>query len=475
VRSTPQLITYADRFAGDLEGLHRLLDGPLAGAFAGVHVLPFFVPIDGADAGFDPIDHTAVDPRVGTWDDVGALAAHRELMADLIVNHISVASAEMADWLAIGDESPHAELFLAPEAVFGHVPTADDIAAIYRPRPTPPFRSIRLADGSERLVWTTFTADQIDIDVESAAGWGYLLGILDRLAGAGVAAVRLDAVGYAIKRAGTSCFMIPETFEFIERLSAACHERGIDVLVEVHSHHQDQVDIAARVDWVYDFALPPLLLDAFAHGDARPLKRWIGIRPNNAVNVLDTHDGIGVIDVGPDLRSAGRHGLLEPDRIDRLVETIHGNSGGSSRLATGAAASNLDLYQVNCTYFDALGGNEAHYLAARTLQLLLPGVPQIYYVGLLAGSNDMELLARTGVGRDVNRHHYTPDEVTAALARPVVRALLDLLRWRMTEPAFDGTFELLDSADHEVAVRWTSAVSTIERTVDLRTGAVDHP
>ncbi len=475
MRSTPQLIAYPDRLAGDVPGLARLLDGPLAGAFGGLHVLPFFVPIDGADAGFDPIDHAAVDPRIGTWHDIAGLAAKRLVMADLIVNHVSVLSREMTDWIENGARSAYASLFLTPESVYGGTPTETDVRAIYRPRPTPPFTSIRFDDGSDRLVWTTFTPEQIDIDVESAAGWRYLLGILDRFAEAGIGAVRLDAVGYAIKRAGTSCFMLPETFDFIDRLAAEGHERGIDVLVEIHSHHRDQIDIARRVDWVYDFALPPLLLDAFANGDARPLKHWTTIRPNNAVNVLDTHDGIGVIDIGADPRRPDRLGLLPPERIHDLVESIHNNSGGTSRDATGTAASNVDLYQVNCTYYDALGRNDAHYLAARAVQLLLPGVPQVYYVGLLAGENDTELLARTGVGRDVNRHRYTPDEVAAALERPVVRDLLDLLRWRCTEPAFDGSFELLDSADHELAVRWASPASTIERTVDLRTGAISAP
>jgi sucrose phosphorylase len=467
-----QLITYADRLAGDLAGLRRLLDGELRGVFGGVHVLPFFVPIDGADAGFDPIDHTAVDPRVGSWDDVGALAADHDVMADLIVNHVSARSDAFVDWLAAGDASAYAEMFLTPERVFRGLPTAAELATIYRPRPTSPFTSFTFADGTAKLVWTTFTDSQVDIDVEHELGWRYLVEILDRFERGGITHVRLDAVGYAIKRAGTSCFMLPETFEFIERLTAACHARGMQVLVEIHGHHLDQLEIARRVDLVYDFALPPLTLDALYRGDATALRRWVAMRPTNAVNVLDTHDGIGIIDVGVDARDPSRTGLLTADQIHDLVESIHDQSGGTSRAATGAAASNLDLYQVNCTFYDALGGDDERYLAARTIQLLLPGTPQIYYVGLLAGSNDMELLAATDVGRDVNRHHYSPAEVHEALDRPVVQRLLELLRWRATEPAFGGDFELLDGDDHVFAVRWTSVTSTIIATVDLRTAEV---
>ncbi len=465
--TAPVLITYADRLVGDIDGVLALLDGQLAGAFVGVHLLPFFVPIDGADAGFDPIDHTEVDPRVGTWDDVTKLALRYELMADVIVNHVSAKSAPFVDWLAQGDASPHEAMFLTPQHVFDGPPLPADIALVYRPRPTSPFTEIGFADGTSRIVWTTFTDQQIDIDVEHPLGWAYLVGILDRFVSAGVSSVRLDAVGYAIKRAGTSCFMLPETLEFIRRLTTACHERSMQVLVEMHGHHLDQLAIAPHVDLVYDFALPPLILDALHTGDAGPLRDWIELRAPNAINVLDTHDGIGVIDVGADARDPTRRGLLTPERIHDLVATIHDRSGGVSRAATGAAASNLDLYQVNCTFYDALGRDDDRYLAARTIQCMLPGTPQIYYVGLLAGINDSELLARTGVGRDVNRHHFTQPEVDEALDRPVVQRLLALLRWRTIEPAFDGTFALLDSAPHVVAVRWSSPASTVMIEVDL--------
>ena len=470
--TAPVLITYADRLGGNIDSVAALLDGPLAGAFTGVHLLPFFVPIDGADAGFDPIDHTEVDPLVGSWESIAALATRYDVMADVIVNHVSAQSTPFLDWLAHGDTSPSGAMFLTPQHVFGGSPTPADIAAICRPRPTSPFTDVEFADGAHRTVWTTFTDQQIDIDVEHPLGWTYLIEILDRFQTAGITSVRLDAVGYAIKRAGTSCFMLPETLEFIRRLTAACHERSMAVLVEMHGHHLDQLGVAPHVDLVYDFVLPPLALDAIYTGDAGPLRRWIGMRPANAINVLDTHDGIGVIDVGADASDPSRTGLLPPERIHDLVEAMHDHSGGSSRMATGAAASNLDLYQVNCTFYDALGRDDDRYLAARMIQCMLPGTPQIYYVGLLAGVNDSELLARTGVGRDVNRHHYTPADIDQELARPVVQRLLALLRWRASEPAFDGSFELLASAPHIVAVRWSSPTSVLTIEVDLISASV---
>ena len=239
------------------------------------------------------------------------------------------------------------------------------------------------------------------------------------------------------------------------------------VLVEVHSHFQTQIDVAEHVDRVYEFALPPLMLHALHARTAVKLKHWFGIGPRNSVSVLDTHDGIGVIDVGPRSVDEPGTGLLDAGEIDRLVETIHKLSNGTSRLATGAAGNNVDLYQVNCTYFDALGRDENAYLLARLIQFFAPGIPQVYYVGLLAGENDVELFGRTGVGRDINRHYYTRDEIEQRLAAPVVKKLRALIRFRNQHPAFSGTFDLLPSVDTVLEIRRHHEDAVAELAVDL--------
>jgi sucrose phosphorylase len=186
------------------------------------------------------------------------------------------------------------------------------------------------------------------------------------------------------------------------------------------------------------------------------------------MTVLDTHDGIGVIDVGADQAAMGRPGLLTPTQLDALVERIHENSGGTSRLATGASASNPDLYQVNCTFFDALGGDENAYLIARAIQFFMPGIPQVYYVGALAGHNDTELLGRTNVGRDINRRYYTPDEVAAEVTRPVVAALFALCAFRSKLPVFDGEFAFATGADtSELSMKWSEGESWAVLEVNL--------
>ena len=468
MKNQAQLITYVDRLpGGTFHDLQQLLDGPLAGAFGGVHVLPFFHPIDVADAGFDPIDHTQVDSRLGAWDDVAALAASVDVMADVIVNHVSIRSPQFQDFDQRGADSPYAGMFLTFSRVFGEGARETDLLALHSIRPGLPFTAHCTRRGEPVLLWTTFTSEQIDIDVHHAEGRRYLDGVLAQLQGSGIRAIRLDAVGFAIKKAGTSCFMIPETFAFIADLAARARSRGMDVLVEVHGHYQDQIEVATKVDWVYDFALPPLVLHTLYTRDATRLKRWIEIRPRNAVTVLDTHDGVGVLDVAADEARGRTTGLLSDQDIRELVETIHERSRGESRHASGSSASNLDVHQVNCTFYDALGRRDDEYFAARAIQCFLPGIPQVYYVGLLAGGNDMELLRRTGVGRDINRHYYTDDELRRDLDRPVVRRLLELLKFRNTCRAFSGTFSVSSSAPESLVLRWHHDTEWARLEVDL--------
>src|SRR5580692_11696777 len=201
MKNQVQLITYVDRMTGGgIRSLQAFLEGPLRDTFGGVHLLPFFHPIDGADAGFDPIDHTQVDPRLGSWDDVRALAQRTELMADLIVNHISTRSPQFIDFRKRGDASSYAFLFLTYARVFSGGAAEAELLQIYRPRPGLPFTKMCLDDGTERLLWTTFTSEQVDIDVRSSQGKRYLDQVLNQFHSAGIRCIRLDAAGYAIKK-----------------------------------------------------------------------------------------------------------------------------------------------------------------------------------------------------------------------------------------------------------------------------------
>ncbi len=466
-----QLITYVDRLGCEnLSHLNDMVVNELNGLFGGIHLLPYFYPIDGADAGFDPIDHTLIDPRLGDWQDLKKLSANVEIMSDLIVNHVSADSVAFQDFLAKGDSSEYASLFLTADTVFAQGASEAEIKRIYRPRPGSPFTEFTFADGSKKLLWTTFTAKQIDIDVNSKLGIAYLETILDTFQKAGVAMIRLDAAGYAIKKPGTSCFMIDETYDFIAQLSEKAKQRGIETLVEIHSYYKTQIEIARRVGYVYDFALPVLVLDTLFNKDASNLKKWLSVSPRNVITVLDTHDGIGIVDVASE---NGKPGLIADQVLNAIVEKMHTNSGGTSRKATGAAASNLDLYQVNCTYFEALGRDEKAYLMARAIQFFVPGVPQVYYVGLFAGENDMAHLEKTNVGRDINRHYFTQEEIRDAMQTGFFTEFKKLMLFRNTHPAFSGNFELVETPANILHIRWAKDLDWASLRIDLTTSHME--
>ena len=462
-----QLITYADRLGdGSIESLNSLLNGALANLFKGVHLLPFYYPFDGEDAGFDPIDHTSVDKRLGDWGHVKKMGESVDIMADLIVNHMSAQSQQFRDVLEHGRDSTYWPLFLTKQDVFTSNDDAEtdaQIAQVFRPRPTPFFSDYDIAGNETVPFWTTFTSNQIDIDVESSLGKDYLSSILTSFTENNVDLIRLDAAGYAIKRAGTNCFMLEETFAFIEELSTRARSMNMQCLVEIHSHYQTQIDIAARCDSVYDFAIPPLVLHTLFTQDASALAHWLSISPRNCFTVLDTHDGIGIVDVGA---NGDKPGLLENAAINALVEQIHANSNGESRKATGAAANNVDLYQVNCTYYDALGKNDFSYLLARAIQFFSPGIPQVYYGGLLAADNDMELLAKTNVGRDINRPYLSTKTVEEAVEKPVVKGLFELIKLRNHSNAFNGDFSV-SYEDSLLALNWDNQGDSARLEIDF--------
>lgn len=464
MKNQVQLITYADRLTADgLDSLAEILNDLLKDLFSGVHILPFFYPIDGSDAGFDPINHAQIDARLGNWENLKQLGQHTEIMADLIVNHASAQSPEFLDVINKGQKSEFWSMFLKEQDVFPDGITEEQLQQIYRPRPGSCFSVKTLRSGERVNFWTTFTDNQIDINVESLAGQAYLEKVLNLFAKNGVKTIRLDAAGYAIKRAGTSCFMTEEAFSFVDSLSKRANELGMETIAEIHSYYKTQVEVAKRVNRVYDFALPPLILHTLFTGKVDAITSWLKISPKNCLTVLDTHDGIGIIDAGP---QGDKPGLLNATEIHQLVETIHENSHGQSKKATGAAASNVDLYQVNCTYYDALGRNDLQYLFARAIQFFSPGIPQVYYGGLLAMHNDMDLLKKTNVGRDINRPYMNRKIIESQLQLPVVQGLCQLIKIRNSSSAFDGEFAV-DGAHNKLSLYWENGLDEAALHIDV--------
>jgi sucrose 6(F)-phosphate phosphorylase len=467
VNFRPQLITYADSLGGDLTALRRLLsDTPFEQAFGGVHILPPF-PSSG-DRGFAPTSYREIDGAFGSWADIRAIGERYDVALDLMVNHISRQSVEFQDFGRRGRSSPYADLFITLEKVWpGGDPVAEDVARIFLRRPRPPFSSVTIEEtGATERVWTTFgrtePSEQIDLDVRSPLTRQMLVDHLRFFSENGVRIVRLDAVGYCIKRAGTSCFMVePETWEFLDWLTEEADGLGLTLLPEVHAEMAAHRSLSVRGYWTYDFALPLLTLHALTAGTADYLAPHLIASPRRQFTTLDTHDGIPVL---PDLT-----GALPAREMARTVKHCLEYGANLSRLLspTGEPTPGFDTHQINITYYSALAEDDAAYLAARAIQLFARGIPQIYYTGLLAGVNDPSGVAETGDGRAINRRNYTLAEIYAAQQRPVVRRVFELIRLRATHPAFGGDLEVEQRDAATLRLTWRKNDEEARLGVDL--------
>lgn len=451
-----QLIAYPNRMGNNLADLAVVLDRHLGKAVGGVHILPIYP--SNADNGFSPLTHKDVDPAYGTWDDVRNISSRYDLCLDLTINHIADESEEFKDFVANGFKSEYADLFVHVEAL-GEV-SPDDLARIHIRKEKEPFREVTFADGEKARVWCTFSERQIDLNYQNPKTYALMEDYIDFLTGQGVKLFRLDAFGYTTKQLGTSCFLVePDVYEILDWITKAAAERGAEVLPEVHDHPSFQFAIAERGMRPYGFALPMLLLYSLLDANSTYLKRWLRICPHNQITVLDTHDGICVPDV---------EDLLPQDRIQAVINNVSQRSADPILRRSAANVHSVGaIYQLTCTYYDALKQNDDAYIAARAIQFFAPGIPQVYYVGWLAGCNDVELMDATGELRDINRHFYSFEDIERELKRPVVRRLMKLMEFRNQYPAFQGRFELHYSNDKSVKLSWSNGESWCELFVDL--------
>lgn len=443
IENNCMLITYPDSLGNDLKDLKDVLEKYFSKAIGGVHILPFF-PSSG-DRGFAPITYLEVDKPFGTWKDVEALSEKYYLMFDYMINHISAQSTYYKDFLEKKDESEYKDLFIRYKDFWTNgEPTQDEVDAIYKRKPRAPYVEAHFEDGTTEKVWCTFDEEQIDINCPSDTAKEFIRTNLETLCGHGAALIRLDAFAYATKKAGSSCFFIePDVWELLNECSEIVEPYKAEILPEIHEHYTMEKKIEDRGYYVYDFALPMLLINALYYGQTQYLKNWLTICPRKQFTTLDTHDGIGVVDVKD---------LLPDEEIEKTKEDIFKFGANVKKIYNTAAYNNLDIYQVNCTYYSALGEDDDAYLLARAVQFFAPGIPQVYYVGLLAGKNDLQLLEETKVGRNINRHYYSLEEVDETIKRPVVKKLIRLMEFRNEYSAFDGTFAMEACEDSKLHI-----------------------
>lgn len=463
----PQLITYPDSLGGTIATLNELMTAELHGLFAGgVHVLPPFPST--SDRGFSPTRYDQVDDRFGSFSDLKTLARLGPLTLDIMANHISRMSSEFQSFEQHGRSSPYADMFMRPDKIWpsGNIPD-DDVKAIFLRKPTHPFLDVTIKDtGDTETVWATFGSpgrrvDQIDLDWTSPLTVQKYDSWFESIASAGGTEVRLDAVGYLTKQAGTSCFMIqPAIWQALESFTEIATRHGLSVLPEVHA---DRAQIEALTEHgfpTYDFVLPGLTAHALRTTIADPLVKHLTSLPTSTVTTLDTHDGIPI---QPDLV-----GVIPHHEIVELVNELVGRGANVNRiLGAEERGVDFDAHQINISYIDAAGGDDA-LVVARAIQMFCPGRPQVYYQGLLGGPNDYRAVEMTGEGRAINRTNYSLASARDALQSDVAGRQCELLRLRSSHPAFEADQpSITQVSPTALAMRWEHGDSWCRLEADL--------
>lgn len=440
------LITYADSMGNNLKDLDTILSKYFKGVIGGVHILPFFP--SSADRGFAPKTYKEVDSVFGTWKEIETLSKKYYLMFDYMVNHISKSSIYFQDFLQNGDSSQYKDLFIRYKEFWENgEPTQEQIDKIYKRKPRAPYITATFADGHTEKIWCTFDEEQIDLNVTQEYTKQWMQENLIFLAEHGASIIRLDAFAYATKKADTNCFFIePDVWSLLDECANIIKPYGCEILPEIHEHYTIQLKVSEHGYYVYDFALPMLLLHALYTGQSHNLVHWLTICPRKQFTTLDTHDGIGVVDA---------RDLMSEEEITLTQNHLYEQGGSIKKIYSSEAYNNLDIYQINCTYYSALGEDDNAYLLARAIQFFAPGIPQVYYVGLLAGANDIALIEKTKIGRDINRHYYSIKEIEEVTKRPFLQKLYTLMRFRNTHPAFNGTITILPTKENgNFSIEW---------------------
>ena len=409
------LITYGNPIVSDnappLQVLQRFLTKRVSDAFSGVHILPFF-PYS-SDDGFSINDYTAVNPKLGNWDDIEKIGLEFDLMSDLVLNHCSSQHVWFKNYLR--GESPGAGYFIEPK-------TTDDLSKVVRPRSSPLLTKFETVNG-ERSVWCTFGPDQIDLDFSNPEVLFEIIKILKVYVDKGIRLFRLDAVAFLWKESGTNCVHLKQTHEVIKLIRLVLENLAEDSVIITETNVPNRENLSYfgnenEAHLIYNFSLPPLLVHAMLTGDCTHLKTWMMSMPparkgRTYFNFIASHDGIGV---------RPTEGLLTGNELEKMLEAMR-SFGGT--ISTRTMPDGRDVpYEINISLFDALKGTIQHgadsfqidrFICAHTIVLALEGIPGIYIHSLLATENDHALQRRSGHPRSINRHRWDSDTLELAL------------------------------------------------------------
>jgi len=444
------LITYGDSLqkAGQapIATLHEFAANYLKGAISTIHFLPFF-PYS-SDDGFSVMDFFAINPELGSWEDVKAIGNDFELMFDYVVNHFSSQSQWFANYLA---DKPGYEDFAI------NVDPTTDLSMVTRPRSLPLLSEYKKHNGQKVHLWTTFSADQIDFNFKSLNVLTKMVEVLLFYVQNGAMLLRQDAIAYLWKEISTTCIHLEQTHDMVKLFRAILDLVAPDVMIitETNVPHDENISYFGRgrdeAQMVYNFTLPPLLFYSFANENCKVLTDWArGLHlesPNNTFfNFTASHDGIGVRPL---------EGILPPKELDALIGVVNTNAGQVSYKRNPDGSDSP--YELNITYVDAIlaskgSENADKFLAAQAIQYALPGVPATYIHSLLGSRNWIDGVKQTGRARTINREKLQVDTLVTELNDPasfrsrIFYPYLNLIKVRRAQKAFhpNAEFEILD-------------------------------
>lgn len=435
------LITYGDSVLEDgqkpLKTLKKTLDFYLKESVSMVHILPYY-PYT-SDGGFAVSDYEIINPDLGDWSDVTEISHDYKIMADLVINHCS-------------SEHPWFKAFEAGDPkyqdYFVQASPTDDLSAVIRPRTTPLLRITHTTDG-EKYVWCTFSHDQIDLNFANPVVLLEIMRLISLYIDKGASIFRLDAIGFLWKIIGTTCIHLPETHMAIQLMRALIEYRLSDAIIITETNVPKRENLtyfgnANEAHMVYNFSLPPLLINAMITGSAKYLKNWLMSMPpaqmgTAYLNFIASHDGIGVRPV---------EGILDPEELQNMIYALQ-SFGAKVSWRTGLNGEKHP-YEINIALIDAFKGTaqgEDAYqvermLSAHAIAIALEGIPAIYIHSFFATENDYEMLEQTEHNRDINRHKWQSNELSTILENSdsvnakVLSGLNKLIALRKQQSAF---------------------------------------
>jgi len=453
------LNVYPDSCGYNLKGLIEILSQEsLKGLFSSLYLLPSLFQSD-LDRGFSVISYD-LEPHMADQKDLDRLKKlGLSLKLDFVLNHLSVQSPQFQDLLKRGEQSPYKDFFIdwnnfwenqgEPDEKGCIVPKEKWLKLLFMRKPGLPILQLPFPDGSTRFYWNTFYQEvkeeegklsylgQMDLNAQSPMVWDFYEQTLDQLKDYGARIIRLDAFAYLHKEIGQSNFFNqPGTWQILDRLKKMAESRGLVLLPEIHSKHSQGLhrQIAEKGFPIYDFFFPGLIIHAIEKGESAPLVLWIKEILHlgyQTVNMLGCHDGIPLLDI---------QGLLDSAEIDEMI-TVLKRRGGRVKDLFGPDGKKISYYQVNATFYSALGEDDKKMLLARAVQLFMPGTPQVWYLDLFAGANDQRA-ADQGGHKEINRTNLSLEEIGKRLKWPVVQKQLELLGFRNRHQAFEEGAEL---------------------------------